>query len=127
MEFTIRSAEETVNLMTTAQGLIRKVDSLKPTFEEIKKRGVVIRIAAPINTDEAKAAVKELEGIAEVRHTDGKGRFCIVDGKELCFMVLDDKEVHPTYDVGIWVNTPFFATALQNMFDTSWKSMKPGK
>ena len=49
---------------------------------------------------------------------------CIVDGKELIFMIMDDQEVHPTYDVGIWVNTPFFASALEGMFNTAWKGMK---
>ena len=39
-------------------------------------------------------------------------------------MILDDKEVHPTYDVGIWVNTPFFASAVDNLFDLAWKGMK---
>ncbi len=29
-------------------------------------------------------------------------------------MVLDDEEVHPTYDIGIWINTPFFAKALED-------------
>jgi hypothetical protein len=48
----------------------------------------------------------------------------LCDGKELVFMVMDDAEVHPTYDVGIWVSTPFFAGALQNMFDTTWKGLK---
>ena len=124
LELTIRNAEESVTLMTTAQGFIRKVEGLKPTFEKLKKRGVKIRIAAPI-TKEAVAALKELQGIAEVRHTDNKARFCIVDGKEIIFMVLDDQEVHPTYDVGIWVNTPFFASALENLFELAWKSMKP--
>jgi hypothetical protein len=42
-------------------------------------------------------------------------------------MILDDKEVHPTYDVGIWVNTPFFANAVENLFDHAWKNMKPAK
>jgi hypothetical protein len=62
-----------------------------------------------------------------VRHTNSKARFCIVDGKELIFMVLDDSEVHPTYDVGIWVNTPFFAKALEELFELAWKIMKPAK
>ena len=66
----------------------------------------------------------DVADVADVRHSDIKARFCIVDGKELMFMVLDDKDVHPTYDVGIWVNTPFFASALEGMFDTSWKGMK---
>jgi len=38
---------------------------------------------------------------------------------------LDDKEIHPTYDVGIWVNTPLFATALEQLFELAWKEMKP--
>lgn len=126
LELTIRNAEESVVIMTTSQGLMRKVEGLKPTFEEIKKRGVKIRIAAPV-TKESMAAAKDISSVAEVRNTDAKARFCIVDGKELIFMVLDDQEVHPTYDVGIWVNTPFFANALQTLFDLSWKSMKPVK
>ncbi|MBU0628286.1 MAG: hypothetical protein KKC75_03795 [Nanoarchaeota archaeon] len=124
LDLTIKNAEDSVTLMTTTQGFIRKVEGLKPTFEKIKKRGVKIRIAAPITKD-AMSAVDELKGIAEVRHTDSKARFCIVDGKELVFMVLDDKEVHPTYDVGVWVNTPFFAQALDTLFDSAWKGMKP--
>ena len=124
LELTIRNAEESVTLMTTPQGFIRKMEGLKPTFEKLKKRGVKIRIAAPI-TKEAMAALKDVQGLVEVRHTDSKARFCIVDGKEIIFMVLDDTEVHPTYDVGIWVNTPFFASALENLFELAWKNMKP--
>lgn len=126
LELTIRNAENNVTLMSTTQGFIRKVEGLKPTFEKIKKRGVKIRIAAPITKD-AMSSVKDLKGLAEVRHTDSKARFCIVDGKELVFMVLNDQEVHPTYDVGVWVNTPFFASALDNLFDIAWKGMKPVK
>ena len=123
LELTIRNAEENVILMTTSQGFIRKMEGLKPTFEKLKKRGVKIRIAAPMTKD-ALSALKDVQGLAEVRHTDNKARFCIVDGKEIIFMVLDDNEVHPTYDVGIWVNTPFFASAMVNLFDLAWKNMK---
>ncbi|MBN1156563.1 TrmB family transcriptional regulator [Candidatus Woesearchaeota archaeon] len=126
LELTIRNAEESVVIMTTTQGLMRKVEGLKPTFQQIKKRGVKIRIAAPI-TKECAAAVKDISDVAEVKHTDSKARFTIVDGKELIFMVLDDQEVHPTYDVGIWVNTPFFASALEDLFDLAWKGLKPAK
>jgi len=123
LELTIRNAEESVNIMTTPQGLMRKIEGLKPTFEKLKKRGVKIRIAAPL-TKESMQAAKEVSGIAEVRNTDSKARFCVVDGKELVFMVLDDKEVHPTYDVGIWVNSPFFGNALNGLFNTAWKGMR---
>ncbi|MBI2140077.1 TrmB family transcriptional regulator [Candidatus Woesearchaeota archaeon] len=124
LELMIRNAENTVTLMTTSQGFVRKIEGLKPAFEKVKKRGVKVRIAAPI-TKECMAAVKDISSVAEVRHTDQRARFCIIDGKELIFMVLNDSDVHPTYDVGVWVNTPFFAKALEELFETAWKSMKP--
>jgi len=125
IDFTIKSAEQTVTIVTTAAGLMRKVDALKGTLEKVKKRGVRIRIAAPL-TKECKNAVNELKGIAEVRNIEKlNARFTIVDGKELIFMVLDDKDVHPTYDVGIWVNTPIFASALEQLFELAWKDLKP--
>ena len=126
LERSIRGAQNSVTLVTTSQGLMRKVEGFKPMFEKLKKKGVKIRIAAPLSK-EAQASAKEIADVAEVRHTDSKARFCIVDGKDLVFMIMDDQNVHPTYDVGIWVNTPFFANALEGMFNTAWKGMKPVK
>ncbi len=126
LELTIKNAEETVTIMTTAKGLMRKIEGLMPVFQEVKKRGVKIRIAAPL-TEESMEAAKTAKGVAEIRHTDKKARFVVVDGKEVVFMVLDDNEVHPTYDIGIWINTPFFAQALEDLFEMAWKAMKPIK
>ena len=123
LELVIRNAEESVDIMTTSQGLMRKIEGFKPTFEKLRKRGVRIRIAAPL-TKETMQAVKDMSGLAEIKNADAKGRFVIVDGKEVVFMIMDDKEVHPTYDVGIWVNSPFFASALGGLFDSAWKGMK---
>ena len=124
LDMMLRNAQKHATIVTTSEGLTRKYEHLKASLEKAKKRGVNVRIAAPITKD-SMPALKELQGIAEVRHTDSKARFCIVDGKEIVFMVLDDTEVHPTYDIGIWVNTPFFAGALENLFELAWKSMKP--
>ncbi len=125
IEFTIRSAEKSVTMITTTQGLVRKAEGLRPLFEELVKRGVKIRIAAPLKSDEAKAAAKDLEGIAEVRNLESiSARFIIVDGAEVIFMVMNDEEVHPTYDIGIWVNTPFFSAALEQLFELAWKTLK---
>ncbi len=126
MELIIKNAEESVTIMTTTQGLLRKIEGLKPVFEQVKKRGVKIRIAAPLNKD-AIPAIKDLGSVAEIRHTDAKARFVIVDKKEILFMISDDNEVHPTYDVGIWVNTPFFANALEELFEIAWLELKPAK
>lgn len=126
LELTIRNAEETVTIMTTSEGFLRKVEGFKPVFEQLKKRGVKIRIAAPM-TKETEEVAKDLGDVAEVRHTKTQARFTVVDGKELVFMVMNDQEIHPTYDIGIWINTPFFASALEELFELAWKAMKTVK
>lgn len=125
LDFLIKNAKKSVNIMTTDKGFLRKAEGLKPTLEKAKKRGVKVRIAAPLGTKENKAAKNNLKGIAEVKHA-GKmnSRFVNVDSKDLVFMMLDDKEVHPTYDLGIWVKTPFFASSMDHMFDHVWSNLK---
>src|SRR3989344_5567504 len=127
METLLKTAEKNVSIMTTSKGLVRKVESLKPTLEKLKRKGVNIRIVAPI-TKECANVAKDLSKIAEVRASNGSkviGRFVIVDGKHVMFMVMDDDKVHPTYDIGVWVTTPYFASTLDNFFLNAWKDMTP--
>ncbi|MDD5331514.1 MAG: helix-turn-helix domain-containing protein [Candidatus Nanoarchaeia archaeon] len=124
LELMIKNAEKSVTLITSSKGLLRKFDALKPEMERLKKKGVAIKIAAPM-TKETMPILKDLMKVAEVRDAKNvNARFCIVDDKDLVFMVLDDSAVHPTYDVGVWINTPFFASALNNLFGVAWKEMK---
>jgi sugar-specific transcriptional regulator TrmB len=125
LDMMIRGAEKTLTLVTTADGLGRKLETLLPALEKAKKRGVSIRIAAPINADNIKFA-KDFSKVAEVRATQGmKGRFVISDSEELLFMLLDDKAVHPNYDVAVWLSTEFFAQALEQMFESAWNEFTP--
>ncbi len=126
LDLTLRNAKKSVVICTTDKGLLRKAEGLKPTIEKLAKSGVSVRIAAPITKDN-KHIVDELKDVAEVRNTNSRSRFAIVDGKEMVFMILDDKNVHPNYDVGIWINSPFFASHMEELFEGAWKSMKPGK
>lgn len=127
LDSVIKNAKSSVSLVTTSKGLIRKLESLKPTLEGLSKKGVKIKIAAPVNKESA-SAVKTLLNFAEVRNS-GKldARFCIVDGKELVFMLLNDSDVHQSYDIGVWINTPFFSSAMNNMFELAWKDMESGE
>ncbi len=123
LETMIKNANTSIVLSTTSKGLTRKAEEFARAFKKAKGNGVKIRIAAPI-TKENKKILKELSKYAEVRHTDDKARFMVVDGKDIAFMVADDEKIHPTYDVGIWVNTEFFASSLLRMFDDNWKKLK---
>lgn len=119
----LKEAEKEFVLVTTEDGLLRKAEYLARAFKKAHERGVVIRIAAPV-TDKANDAVKLLSPYAELRHLEKvRARFAVADSKEVAFLLFDDGEIHPTYDVGVWVNTPFFSEALQNLFDVAWENL----
>jgi sugar-specific transcriptional regulator TrmB len=124
LDMMIRSAEKEIILCTTEKGLLRKHDYFKHAFEKAAKRGVKIKIAAPL-TKKNNHLTDELKGIAELRHAKNfKARFMIVDNTNVLFMLLDDENVHPSYDIGIWVNTELFSQALSSLFHLAWKQMK---
>jgi len=121
----LKNAEKSIHIMTTEEGLIRKADSLKSALQKAKAKGVKIKIAAPL-TKRSAGAVKKLSSLAQVKHVENiAARFCVVDGKEITFMLLDDREIHPSYDVGVWVNTKFFAKALEGIFESIWGNIRP--
>ena len=127
LDMMIRDAEKTITIVTTKEGLNRKLEALNESLEKAKKRGVTIRIAAPINSNNINVA-KDLKKVAEVKSVDSlNARFIIIDSSQLMFMLLDDEKFHPNYDIGIWVNTEFFAQALEQLFELAWKDMKPVK
>ena len=124
IDMMIKSASKSITIMTSKDGFIRKVDGLKPSMEKAKERGVIIRIAAPLDKS-CKKTYEDIKDVAEVRIASIKARFVVIDKEELVFMVMDDAEVHPTYDIGVWVNTPLFASAVEDLFELAWKEMEP--
>lgn len=124
LDMLVREAEETITIVTSADGLSRKMEVLMPSLDKAKKRGVKIRIVAPITQSNIKVA-KELSKVAEVRDCQNlKGRFCIIDSEQILFMLLNDETVHPNYDLGVWINTEFFAQALEQLFEIAWNQFK---
>lgn len=125
LDMVVRNANKKVTVVTSEEGLNRKFEALKTAFEKAKKKGVKIRVAAPITKNNIKSA-KEIAKFAEVRSADAvNSRFAISDAKEVLFMILNDTEVHHSYDVGVWVNTPYFANTLEQLFDMAWDEMTP--
>jgi HTH-type transcriptional regulator, sugar sensing transcriptional regulator len=118
----IKEAENSIVLVTTEDGLRRKADVLVKHMKKAKERGVTIKISAPIKkeTDE----IKELRKIAEIKDLNISARFCIVDEESVMFMLAHDAEIHPSYDIGIWLNTKFFSSALSQLFNVSWNAIK---
>jgi len=101
LELMIKNAQKSVTIVTTSKGILRKLELLSPLLGKLAKKNVKIRIASPLNKDTV-PALKDVMKHAEVRSAKNlDARFCVVDGEELLFMLMDDKEVHPTYDIGV--------------------------
>lgn len=112
MSSMIKGAKKSVVLVTTEDGLIRKHKHFGNLLKKTADRGVDIRILAPLSS-KSKDIVQELKKFADVKIASLSGaRFCIIDNKELAFMLMDDTKTHPNYDSAVWVNTPIFAEAL---------------
>ena len=121
----LNKAKKSVVIMTTEKGLIRKRDLLKNAERKLKAKKIRVKIAAPIKSDAAKKVAEDLKAVADVKNVENiNARFCLIDGKEALFMVLHDNDVHESNDTAIWVDSPFFTSALENMFTLSWNSMK---
>jgi HTH-type transcriptional regulator, sugar sensing transcriptional regulator len=125
LDMMVKNAKKSVTIVTTAEGLNRKLEALKSTIERAKRKGINVRIAAPITSDNIKVA-RELAKYADVRGlSKTQGRFAIVDEEQMMFMLLDDKTVHPNYDVGVWLSSGYFAKSLSQMASLAWKEFTP--
>ncbi len=124
LDLMVRDAEESIEILTTGAEFKRLVEYHLPSLKGAKEKGVNIRIAAPIDKQNAEAA-EAAKGVAEVRHIDHiDARFYVIDNDEVMFMILPESEVHPTYDTGIWVHSPFFAEALSSLFEQAWNQLE---
>ena len=118
----IKEAEDTIIIATTAAGLERKANYLQRALRKAHERGVKIMIS--VSNIKDSDAIKELRKIAEIKDLKLDARFCIVDNQSVMFMLAHDKDIHPNYDVGIWVTTELFASALVQLFNAAWTAIK---
>jgi len=116
----VKEAEKSVSIVTTDEGFVRKMRFLRLIFEKAKARGVDVRIIAPLKDNESGKVAKKMTDLVRIKSLNFDSRFCVVDNKQVMFMLVDDKDVHPSYDLAMWVNTPFFAKTLQGTFNTAW-------
>lgn len=125
LDMMIKNSKEKAVIITSSEGLNRKFENLMPTLERAKKRGVQIKIGAPINGDNYKIA-KTLSKVADVRALKKPhGRFVLVDGEQMMFLLLDDKAIHPNYDVGVWLSSEFLSNSMNHMVESVWKDFTP--
>lgn len=117
-------AEEEILLATSGVELNRMIEYHFPSLKAANERGVNIRIAVSPEgvTDKNLKLGRELGEVKKL--VDMDTRFVVIDGNELIFMLTSDQEVHPSYDTGVWIHSPFFTQSVRSMFLNSWETME---
>ena len=117
-------AEEEIIIATSGVEMNRIIEYHYPALRAAKERGVKVLVAVTKKglTEKNLKLSKELGEVKELEGMDT--RFVIIDGRELIFMLTSDQEVHPSYDTGVWIHSPFFAQSIRAMFAHSWRKMK---
>ncbi|MFH1181818.1 MAG: helix-turn-helix domain-containing protein [Candidatus Woesearchaeota archaeon] len=123
LDIAAKQAEKEIIISTTADGLKRKSDIFKNTFRKAKSHGVKIKIIAPT---EDLNSYGELASVAEIRSSPIEGRYWIIDGEQVFFMLSKDVP-NQAYDSAIWVTSPFFVSSFKALFDRAWGSLKQAK
>ena len=108
-------AKKSVTIATTAEGFKRKAKLLKNYIPVLRRKGVRVKIIAPIDNQ----AAKRLQG-AELKDMAVENvRFVNVDDEEIMFMLGEENK--PEQDTGIWVKSEFFVKAYNELFEESLK------
>ena len=111
----IGSAKSSVTIVTNSRGLERMAKLVKNSLESLAKRSVKVRICAPYD----KMILKKLNGVQFTDyHTDTQ--FISVDDNQLLFMITPDSVV-ADYEVGVWIESRFFVSAVNMLFEAGIK------
>ncbi|MBW2989077.1 hypothetical protein KY358_02030 [Candidatus Woesearchaeota archaeon] len=108
----VDKASRSVLIVTTKEGFIRKAGLLSNSFRKASRRGVKIKMIAPID----KKAAKKIQGDVELVDKELNGRVVIADD-ELLFMISSGL-ADENYDSGIWARSAFFTKALRQMISS---------
>ena len=112
----IGSSDTRIVKLTNEAGLANLEKHCKFAFEKAKKRGVKAQILA--DAGDLKTAGK-LSNLAQLRaHKGINGRFLVKDSEEVVLVTNEDEN-------GIWIKSPYFASALEKLFDHAWEKGKP--
>ncbi len=111
----IENASKEVVICTSAKEIERKSRLFSRVFDILKNNSIKLKIALNGSEEEIKRISSKIK--LKVKRSSINARFYVIDQKEIIFMItnLDQDEE----EVGIWLNSEFFAKAMSQLFDAS--------
>jgi len=112
-----RKANNEIKIMTTEQGLNELYSKHYKTLKRLAKKGVGLKIIAPMSETKPTKAFSE---IADIKHIDNPAkRMFAIDDRHFVFSLTDDKKVHQSQDVAFWAQSQH---AVKNFAEPFFKS-----
>lgn len=130
MESMLRSANSSVDIVTTPAGLNELFENHISLLKKLKENGVEIKIASRLDGSSVNA-LKALSNIAEIRNiTESElplsGKFCVIDAKEMMMGLSDPDSVHSTQELMFWTKSQYAAkSVVKPLFDLVWERTAP--
>lgn len=114
-----KKAAKEIKIITTEGGLNELYSNHYNSLKRITKRGVKLRIVAPVSDT---TPVKAFSEIAEMKNAKKPlNRVYTVDDKHMLFALTDDKKVHQTQDVAFWAQSQHaIRSFVEPFFNNAW-------
>lgn len=117
----LQNAEKEVIICMNASEINSKAKLFKQTIDELKKKGVKVKVALSGDDELVKEVAKKLD--VKVKKVDIEAKFFLVDRDEILFYI-SKNEGSASDEIAIWLNSDFFGEAFASLFD---KAMAGGK
>ena len=111
------SEKEAIICMPAAE-LEAKSRIFSETFERMKKAGIKLHIALSGNEQEIKKAENKFK--IKSQKVDIRSKFFVSDRKQVFFMI-NNSTSSEEEEVGIWIDSDFFASSIAYLFDLAMK------
>jgi sugar-specific transcriptional regulator TrmB len=111
---------------TTEKGVVRKLFRHKEKLSKAARRGVDVRVLAPITKSNAEIVRDAVEDFILQHGNSVSARFVLSDDRRGVIILHGDEEgVAQHTEMGLLINSPYFIRALGHFFEHKWAKTTP--
>ncbi|MBR9704303.1 TrmB family transcriptional regulator [Candidatus Pacearchaeota archaeon] len=116
----LESAKNEVIVCTSTDEILNKSRFFTSIFERLQKSDIKVKVCLSGSDKEIKKINTKFK--LKAKKLDIDTRFYIADNEQVLFLI--SKSNLPEEEMAVWLNTPFFTTALAFMFNEAIKEVK---
>lgn len=118
----VDESKEKVLAATTEKGIVRKLFRHKERLSKASKRGVDVRVLAPITKANAELVRDSVEDFILQHGNSVSARFVLADDKKGVIILHGDEDGASQHsETGLMINSPYFIKALGHYFEHKWE------